>query len=238
MSTSSYQRVCSLANTITALRESISLNPKEDSPCWCRPIVPDASAKIPTVFENYVTDCRVDGKSVQLALWDTAGQEDYERLRPLAYAKAHVILISFSVDTPDSLDNVKHKVPNIPYFSPPQLPSFNPCCHSNCTLLSNRPMFQWVEEASRLCAGVPIILVGLKKDLREDPVAIEEMRKKSLRFVTSHDGEVAAREIGAKRYLECSSLSGEGVDDVFEAATRAALLKFEQGKGTGCCVVL
>lgn len=66
--------------------------------------------QVPTVFENYVTDCRVDGKSVQLALWDTAGQEDYERLRPLAYSKAHVILIGFSMDTPDSLDNVKHKV--------------------------------------------------------------------------------------------------------------------------------
>ena len=65
---------------------------------------------VPTVFENYVTDCRVDGKSVQLALWDTAGQEDYERLRPLAYSKAHVLLIGFSIDTPDSLDNVKHKV--------------------------------------------------------------------------------------------------------------------------------
>lgn len=66
--------------------------------------------QVPTVFENYVTDCRVDGKSVQLALWDTAGQEDYERLRPLAYSKGHVILVAFSVDTPDSLDNVKHKV--------------------------------------------------------------------------------------------------------------------------------
>lgn len=65
---------------------------------------------MPTVFENYVTDCRVDGRSVQLALWDTAGQEDYERLRPLAYSKAHVLLIGFSVDTPDSLDNVKTKV--------------------------------------------------------------------------------------------------------------------------------
>ena len=69
-----------------------------------------AVLQVPTVFENYVTDCRVDGKSVQLALWDTAGQEDYERLRPLAYSKAHVILIGFSIDTPDSLDNVKHKV--------------------------------------------------------------------------------------------------------------------------------
>lgn len=160
---------------------------------------------IPTVFENYVTDCRVDGKSVQLALWDTAGQEDYERLRPLAYAKAHVILIGFSVDTPDSLDNVKHK---------------------------------WVVEAQEKSPGVPIILVALKKDLRTDPVAIEEMRKKSQRFVTFPEGEAAAKEIGARKYLECSSLSGEGVDDVFEAATRAALLTFENGEGSGCCVIL
>jgi Rho family, other len=69
-----------------------------------------APNQVPTVFENYVTDCRVDGKSVQLALWDTAGQEDYERLRPMAYSKAHVILIGFAIDVPDTLDNVKHKV--------------------------------------------------------------------------------------------------------------------------------
>jgi len=160
---------------------------------------------VPTVFENYVTDCRVDGKSVQLALWDTAGQEDYERLRPLAYAKAHVILIGFSVDSPDSLDNVKHK---------------------------------WIEEANERCPGVPIILVGLKKDLRDDPVAIEEMRKKSLKFVTDRQGSAVATELGARKYLECSSLSGEGVDDVFEAATRAALLTFEKGESAGCCVIL
>lgn len=98
--------------------------------------------------------------------------------------------------------------------------------------------YQWIEEATEKCPGVPIILVGLKKDLREDPVAIEEMRKKSLRFVTEHDGEAVARDVGAKKYLECSSLSGEGVDDVFEAATRAALLTFEKGEGGGCCVIL
>ncbi|PGH23363.1 hypothetical protein AJ80_02616 [Polytolypa hystricis UAMH7299] len=160
--------------------------------------------QVPTVFENYVTDCRVDGRSVQLALWDTAGQEDYERLRPLAYSKAHVLLIAFAIDTPDSLENVKHK---------------------------------WVEEANERCPDVPIILVGLKKDLREDPLAIEEMRKKSLRFVSPKEGSDTATEIGARKYLECSSLTGEGVDDVFEAATRAALLTFEKRKGS-CCVIL
>ena len=85
---------------------------------------------------------------------------------------------------------------------------------------------------------MPIILVGLKKDLREDPVAQEEMRKKSLHFTTEQEGHNASREIGARKYLECSSLTGEGVDDVFEAATRAALLTFEKSEGGGCCVIL
>ncbi len=65
---------------------------------------------VPTVFENYVADVEVDGKHVELALWDTAGQEDYDRLRPLSYPDSHVILICFAVDSPDSLDNVGEKV--------------------------------------------------------------------------------------------------------------------------------
>jgi len=65
---------------------------------------------VPTVFENYVADVEVDGKHVELALWDTAGQEDYDRLRPLSYPDSHVILICFAVDSPDSLDNVTEKV--------------------------------------------------------------------------------------------------------------------------------
>jgi hypothetical protein len=65
---------------------------------------------VPTVFENYVADVEVDGKHVELALWDTAGQEDYDRLRPLSYPDSHVILICFATDSPDSLDNVQEKV--------------------------------------------------------------------------------------------------------------------------------
>ena len=164
-----------------------------------------AQRYVPTVFENYVTDCRVDARNVQLALWDTAGQEDYERLRPLAYSQAHVILIGFSIDTPDSLENVRHK---------------------------------WAQEAQERCPGVPIILVALKKDLRDDPAAQEEMRKRSQKFIPSKAGEQMKEEIGARKYLECSSLTGDGVDDVFEAATRAALLAVDKRDKTGCCVIL
>jgi Rho family protein len=64
------------------------------------------------------------------------------------------------------------------------------------------------------------------------------MRKKSLQFVGKREAGEISDEIGARKYLECSSLTGEGVDDVFEAATRAALLTFEKGEGGGCCVIL
>ena len=67
-------------------------------------------AYIPTVFENYVTLVPFDGKLVELALWDTAGQEEYDRLRPLSYPESDVILIVFSVDFPVSLGNVQDKV--------------------------------------------------------------------------------------------------------------------------------
>lgn len=73
---------------------------------------------------------------VELALWDTAGQEDYDRLRPLSYPDTDVILMCFSVDSPDSLENIPEK---------------------------------WTPEVKHFCPNVPIILVGNKKDLRNDP---------------------------------------------------------------------
>ena len=66
------------------------------------------------MFENYVTNRQFDGKVVEIALWDTAGQEEYDRLRPLSYPESHVILIVFSIDFPVSLGNVQDKVRLLP----------------------------------------------------------------------------------------------------------------------------
>lgn len=65
---------------------------------------------VPTVFENYLAYLEIDGVALELALWDTAGQEDYDRLRPLSYPETDVILICFSIDNPDSLNSVREKV--------------------------------------------------------------------------------------------------------------------------------
>ncbi|KAL0148057.1 hypothetical protein M9458_056672 [Cirrhinus mrigala] len=155
---------------------------------------------VPTVFENYVADIEVDGKQVELALWDTAGQEDYDRLRPFSYPDYDVILMCFSVDSPDSLENIPER---------------------------------WAPEVKHFCPNVPVILVANKKDLRNDENVRNELSRMKQEPVKIDDGRAMAIRIGAYDYMECSAKTKDGVREVFETATRAALQK--RSKPTGGC---
>ncbi|XP_057650963.1 ras-like GTP-binding protein Rho1 [Diorhabda carinulata] len=74
---------------------------------------------VPTVFDAYSKDIEVENQQITLALWDTAGEEDYDRLRPLSYSRTNVVLICFAIDFPDSLLNVKEKWwPEVKHFLP------------------------------------------------------------------------------------------------------------------------
>ncbi len=76
-------------------------------------LFPDMTQKyVPTVFENYITQVphKRSGKKVELALWDTAGQEEYDRLRPLSYPETDLLFVCFAIDCPNSLENVIDKV--------------------------------------------------------------------------------------------------------------------------------
>ncbi|TMS15965.1 Rho-related GTP-binding protein RhoA-C [Larimichthys crocea] len=159
---------------------------------------------VPTVFENYVADIEVDGKQVELALWDTAGQEDYDRLRPLSYPDTDVILMCFSVDSPDSLENIPEK---------------------------------WTPEVKHFCPNVPIILVGNKKDLRNDEHTRRELAKMKQEPVKYEDGKDMANRISAYGYQECSAKTKDGVREVFEMATRAALQAKKRGKKSNCLLL-
>lgn len=153
---------------------------------------------VPTVFENYVADIEVDGKCVELALWDTAGQEDYDRLRPLSYPDTDVILMCFAIDSPDSLENIPEK---------------------------------WTPEVRHFCPTVPIVLVGNKKDLRFDEATRKELTKSKQEPVKTEEGRAMADKIGAYDFLECSAKTNEGVREVFETATRAALQTKKKKRG-------
>ncbi|CAI5757398.1 unnamed protein product [Candida verbasci] len=64
---------------------------------------------VPTVFDNYAVTVMIGDEPFTLGLFDTAGQEDYDRLRPLSYPSTDVFLVCFSVISPASFENVKEK---------------------------------------------------------------------------------------------------------------------------------
>lgn len=78
---------------------------------------------VPTVFDNYNTAIMVDDTPYNLGLWDTAGQEEYDRLRALCYPQTDVFLMCFSLVDPPSFENIKqrwwpeikHHCPDTPY---------------------------------------------------------------------------------------------------------------------------
>lgn len=77
------------------------------------------SEYVPTVFDNYAVTVMIGGEPYTLGLFDTAGQEDYDRLRPLSYPQTDVFLVCFSVVSPSSFENVKEKwVPEITHHCP------------------------------------------------------------------------------------------------------------------------
>uniref|UniRef100_A0A673M0I9 Rho-related GTP-binding protein RhoG n=1 Tax=Sinocyclocheilus rhinocerous TaxID=307959 RepID=A0A673M0I9_9TELE len=145
---------------------------------------------IPTVFDNYSAQLAVDSKVVSLNLWDTAGQEEYDRLRTLSYPQTNVFIICFCIASPSSYENVKLK---------------------------------WYPEVSEHCPNVPILLVGTKKDLRDDPEVLKKLKEKNLSVVSQQQGVALARQIQASKYMECSALSQDGVKEVFTEAVHAFL---------------
>ncbi|KAL9633984.1 MAG: hypothetical protein Q9164_004366 [Protoblastenia rupestris] len=153
---------------------------------------------VPTVFENYITQTehKPSNKTVELALWDTAGQEEYDRLRPLSYPETDLLFVCFAIDCPNSLENVMDK---------------------------------WYPEVLHFCPTTPLILVGLKSDLRHKRACIELLKTQGLTPVTQEQGQKVARQMGAI-YMECSSKEMSGVHEVFELAVDTAVRREMQIK--------
>ncbi|KAF9578067.1 hypothetical protein BGW38_006349, partial [Lunasporangiospora selenospora] len=199
------------------------------------------NAYIPTVFEHAVADIVIDNKPVELFLWDTAGQEDYDRLRPLAYPDTDVILICFAIDNRDSFENVLDKWhPEVRTNLGPKVPVFLIGCKKD---LRDGEEFGKQESVSAR------IHAPQQKKTREYPprhppynggYENSQATAKALNYgqaatpgvrspqakgspIQPEEGATLAREIGARMYLESSAKTREGVDKIFEVATRAAI---------------
>ncbi|CAF3348615.1 unnamed protein product [Rotaria socialis] len=73
----------------------------------------------PTIFDNYAVVVNINQEPYNLNLFDTAGQEDYDRLRLLSYPQTDIFLVCFSISQPSSLENVRSKwIPEITHHCP------------------------------------------------------------------------------------------------------------------------
>jgi cell division control protein 42 len=80
---------------------------------------------------------------------------------------------------------------------------------------------KWVPEIRQNCPQTPFILVGTQVDRRDDPTIVESLLKEHLKPTTAKDGEVLAKKLKAYKYLECSVVTRQGVEEVFTEAVEA-----------------
>jgi Rho family protein len=191
---------------------------------------------------------------MELSLWDTAGQEEFDRLRSLSYDDTQAIMLCFSVSCVDI------------------------CCCINWALngfeqVENRDSLEnvstkWIAEINEHCPGVKIVLVALKCDLREEQEKDDDEGDglHPRHIVTYNEGLAVARRIGALRYLgksrpdfhgkkrkggggggdyladhviECSAMRNRGVNEAFTEAARVALqVKPAKSKESNRCTVM
>eukprot|EP01090_Pellita_catalonica_P020120 TRINITY_DN7043_c0_g1_i2.p1 TRINITY_DN7043_c0_g1~~TRINITY_DN7043_c0_g1_i2.p1 ORF type:complete len:197 (-),score=27.38 TRINITY_DN7043_c0_g1_i2:292-849(-) len=60
---------------------------------------------VPTVFDDYAANIEVDGEILNVGFWDTAGAEEYARLRVLAYPDTDIFLMCFAIGDENSLES-------------------------------------------------------------------------------------------------------------------------------------
>ncbi|KAK3046888.1 Rho GTPase [Extremus antarcticus] len=164
----------------------------------------------PTVFENYVHDIFIDNVHVELSLWDTAGQEEFDRLRSLSYDDTHAIMLCFSADSPDSLENVESKWVG--------------------EIAENCPGVRLV------LVALKCDLRERGQDAEEEGEGEGEGKRGTIDY---KQGLAVAERVKALRYLECSAMKNRGVNEAFTEAARVALqVKNVKGdKSTSCTMM-
>jgi len=141
---------------------------------------------IPNGLEPCQVKVTVDGKYCGVSLWDTAGQEDYDRIRPLSYPDTDMFLILL------------------------------PIVHCGEYHTLERIKTKWIPEITHHCPNVPYLIIGTKSDLKDDEEYITKSKEKKLFEILDFEKTSKwALDNGAMKYLECSSMKLQGLQEIF-----------------------
>ncbi|EEH23496.2 hypothetical protein PABG_05707 [Paracoccidioides brasiliensis Pb03] len=131
---------------------------------------------------------------MEVSLWDTAGQEEFDRLRSLSYDDTQVIMLCFSVDSNDSLENVESKW-----------------------------LAEIAEHCAGAKIVLVALKCDLREEVDEKDGEEGRSQTPAKSIVRYDQGLEVAKRIGALRYLECSAMRNRGVNEAFTEAARVAL---------------
>lgn len=162
----------------------------------------------PTIFENYVHEIYVDGKQITLSLWDTAGQEEYENIRSLSYSESNVILLCYSIDSKDSLENIENKWKDeVEVYGEKT---------ADIVLMALKCDLRQLENKNNNMVNPSTI--------RNSSTNYNTKKK----YITYEEGLAVAKKIGAVRYLECSAKLNKGVNEAFTEVSRVGMEQIQK----------
>ena len=93
-------------------------------------------------------DKEIDGDSIRLLLWDIAGQDSFDFLRPSFYRESDAAIIVYSLEENELGNRSFHNIPN------------------------------WYREVNQFCGDIPVVLFANKVDLiSEDKVDHAKIQK-------------------------------------------------------------
>jgi Ras-related C3 botulinum toxin substrate 1 len=96
---------------------------------------------------------------------------------------------------------------------------------------------KWIPELNKHLQNTPIVLIGTQSDLRNintsqpsqlsaKPSTATAGRSNAKSYITTKEGEELKTKIKAFRYIECSALTQENINEVFETC----IVAYEQSK--------
>ncbi|XP_078485125.1 rif protein [Ciona intestinalis] len=199
----------------------------------------------PTVFENYSREVELNRKKAVLTLWDTAGQEDYDRLRPLSYNNADIIIICYDVTNLSSFQNVEIRwSPEIRHFCP-HTPTMLVACKTDLrSQVDSDPNSNSMTRSASMATTLTTTGVDLTEmtssTLSVNSVRTEDRtdRHDDQAIVTTEMGEKMSKHINVNHFVECSAKDGTNIEQVFKLAIECVIKREAKVGPKNCCCCL
>ena len=194
---------------------------------------------IPTVFDNFTFAMTVNDKQYNIGAWDTAGQSQYDRLRPLSYPQTDIFVMCFNVQSRASLESIETKwIPEIEHHLP-GLPIFIVGCKDDLNAADE----DWPEKKLLIHGYTKNITKRIKQNIiPSDLLDLIGIYLGSLKI--HFDAEQLCNSYkNVYGYMICSAKEDRGLKEIFKhivifhTTPKGQRIKMQGNVNNSCCII-